>query len=73
MADPARASATRAEEPTGSVSVVLVVLTALLIGVGLLGTAYWLITFKWLYFLGLVPLSAGAFLLFTRATGGDHA
>lgn len=56
-----------------SVSIPMVVLTGLLCGVGLLGTAYWLVTLDWLYFLSLVPLTVGAVLLFSRATGADHA
>ena len=56
-----------------TVSVPWVVLTGVLIGAGLLGTAYWLVTFSWLMFLSLAPLAAGAVLLFTRATGAEHA
>lgn len=73
MAEHGHVVAGEAGTPTGTVSIGLVVLTALLIGAGLLGTAYWLITFRWLYFLSLVPLSVGAYLLFTRATGSEHA
>jgi hypothetical protein len=40
---------------------------------GLMALFYWLITFRWLYFLGLIPFGFGAWLLFTRATGPDHA
>ncbi len=46
---------------------------ALLIGLGLMGVAYWLVTQSWLDFLGLVPLALGAYLLFTRGTGPDRA
>ncbi len=75
VSEPAIASAPSpiAAADAGAVSIPLVVGSALLIGIGLLGVAYWLITFRWLYFASLVPLIVGAFLLFTRATGPDHA
>jgi hypothetical protein len=57
----------------GAKLVLTIVGSAVLAGIGLLGMAYWLITFKWLYFASLVPLILGAYLLFTRATGVDHA
>lgn len=72
MADPALATGP-AHRAGSSVSVPWVLLTGVLIGVGLLTVAYWLVTFSWLMFLGLIPLSAGAVLLFTRATGVEHA
>lgn len=67
------AAAAEAPGASSSVSVPWVVLTGVLIGIGLIGTAYWLLTFSWLLFLSLAPLSAGAVLLFTRATGAEHA
>lgn len=56
-----------------SLSVPFLVFAALLIGVGLFGMAYWLVTFEWLYFASVVPLVVGAYLLFTRGTGPDRA
>jgi hypothetical protein len=56
-----------------SLSVPFLVLSALLIGVGLFGMAYWLVTFSWLYFASVVPLILGAYMLFTRGTGSDRA
>lgn len=46
--------------------------TVLAIG-GLTVLFYWVFTFRWLYFLGVIPFGIGAWLLFTRATGPDHA
>ena len=57
----------------GAKQTLAIVGSAVLCGIGLLGVAYWLITLRWLYFASLVPLTLGAFLLFTRATGVDHA
>lgn len=54
-------------------SVPLTVGAAVLVGVGLLTIAYWLITFRWIYFGGVGLLAAGGLLLFTRATGPDRA
>jgi len=60
-------------ESHGAVSVPMVVGSAVLAGVGLLGMFYWLLTFRWLYFTSLAALVLGAYLLFTRATGPDRA
>jgi 4-hydroxybenzoate polyprenyltransferase len=73
MSEYGRPSSASEELPEGEVSVPLVVLSAALIGLGLFGTAYWLVTLNWLYFASLIPLILGAYLLFTRATGADHA
>ncbi len=73
MTDLPTASSAEDASSDGEVSVPWVILTGLLIGLGLIGTAYWLVTLQWLYFLALAPLSIGAVLLFTRATGREHA
>lgn len=57
----------------GTLPIPFLVLSALLCGVGLLGLAYWLVTFDWLYFASLIPLIFGALMLFTRGTGPDRA
>ena len=62
-----------ATRSSGTLLVLTIVGSAILAGVGLLGMFYWLITLRWLYFLSLGPLIGGAYLLFTRATGVDHA
>jgi len=55
-------------------STLLIIGTAILIGAGLFGTAYWLITdFSWLWFVSLVAVVVGAYLLFTRVSGPDRA
>ncbi|HTP54165.1 MAG TPA: hypothetical protein VML94_04260 [Thermoplasmata archaeon] len=68
------ATAHAPEHPSeGTVSVPLVVGSALLVGVGLTGMAYWLITFHWIFLASVLPLAAGGLLFFTKATGPDHA
>lgn len=57
----------------GRISVPVLLGAALLIGLGLLAIASWLIWFNWLDFLGILPLILGAYLLFTRGTGPDRA
>jgi len=58
-------------EPT--LSVPFLVLSATLCGVGIFGMALFLVTFQWLDFAGVIPLVLGAYMLFTRGTGPDHA
>jgi len=67
------ASTGHANRRAGAALVLTIVGSAVLSGVGLLGLMYWLLTQSWVYFLSLVPLTAGAYLLFTRATGADRA
>ncbi len=69
---PAREGATL-DSQSGHVSVPLVIVAALLCGLGLLGIFYWLYTFNFLYFPSILVLAGGAYLLFTRASGPDHA
>lgn len=56
-----------------ALSVPFLVLSTLLIGVGMFGMAYWLVTFDWAFFASVVPLALGAYMLFTRGTGPDRA
>jgi hypothetical protein len=53
--------------------VLTVIGAAVLCGLGLFGTFYWLLTFNWLFFPSVGVLMIGAYLLFTRVTGTDHA
>ncbi|HTP55251.1 MAG TPA: hypothetical protein VML53_01115 [Thermoplasmata archaeon] len=46
---------------------------AVLVGAGITGLAYWLITFHWLFLGSVIPLAAGGLLLFSRWTGPDRA
>lgn len=73
MEAPAVAAANAHEEGSPALLVLTIVGASVLCGLGLLAVSYWLITFRWLYFAGLAPLAVGAYLLFTRATGPDHA
>jgi hypothetical protein len=73
MHAPTVSSATPHAEASGAMTALTIVGSAVLAGVGMLGTFYWLITLRWLYFASLAPLILGAYLLFTRATGPDRA
>ncbi len=54
--------------------ILLLIGAAVLTGAGLLGTAYWLISdFSWMFFASLIAVVVGAYLLFTRASGPEHA
>lgn len=62
------------DAPTsGGVSLSVLIGAVALIGVGLFGVTFWLVTQSWLDFLAVVPLVIGAYLLFTRGTGPDRA
>jgi hypothetical protein len=56
-----------------SVSIPFLVLSAVLIGLGLTGMAYWLVTFEWPYFASVIAVIVGALMLFTRGSGPDRA
>jgi hypothetical protein len=56
-----------------AISIPFVTLAAILIGVGVLGIAYFLITFDLLYLGGVVALLAGGLMLFHPLAGADHA
>ncbi|MGP8078662.1 MAG: hypothetical protein ACLQD8_08055 [Thermoplasmata archaeon] len=73
MAGSTATSDAHAGHSEGTVSIPLVVGAAALVGIGLTGMTFWLITFQWVLLASVVPLVVGALLLFSRATGPDHA
>ncbi len=73
MAEPAHGHGHPEELPEGSVSIPIVIGAAVLVGIGIMSMAFWLITFHWVFFAGVLPLSAGGLLFFTRFTGADRA
>ncbi|MCI4369360.1 MAG: hypothetical protein L3K09_07360 [Thermoplasmata archaeon] len=73
MSDYPTAHPVDAEHPPNSISVPFVIAAAVLIGVGLFAMAAFLITFTWLYFLGILPVLAGALLLFDPRSGSDRS
>jgi hypothetical protein len=73
MSEAEAAHARTTKEPSGSISIPLTVGAAVIAGAGILGTAYWLITFRWELFPSVGVVALGAYLLFTRATGADRA
>jgi len=54
-------------------SVPFLVLAAILIGVGLAGMAYFLVTFQWIYFASVILVVTGGLMLFTPRAGPDRA
>jgi membrane-bound ClpP family serine protease len=56
-----------------SISIPFVVLAAILIGAGLLLLFTWLVTFSWLWFVGVLPVTLGTLMLFDRRAGADVA
>ena len=67
------ATGTSAESSAGRVSIPLTIVAALLGGVGIFGTFYWLLTLNWIYFPSVLLIAGGCYLLFTRVTGPDRA
>ena len=55
------------------ISVPYVLASSILIGVGIFSMTYWVITFDWLFFLGVVPCLAGALLLLSPRAGANQA
>jgi len=56
-----------------AISIPFVVLAAFLIGVGIFAMAYYLVSFDWLYFGGIIPSVTGALMLFHPRAGADRA
>ena len=56
-----------------AISIPFVVLAAFLIGVGILALVYWLVTFDWLYFGGVLPSVTGGLMLLHPRAGADRA
>jgi hypothetical protein len=56
-----------------SISVPYVVLASVVMGLGLMLTFTWLITFDWLYFPGVVVVVVGAVMMLSPRMGSDHA
>jgi hypothetical protein len=73
MSEYSTAESPSARSAEGTLSVPYLVLASLLCGVGLFGMSFWLVTQNWLDFASLIPLVIGAYMLFTRGTGPDHA
>ncbi len=50
-----------------------IVVASVLVGAGVTGLAYWLITFEWVLLASALLLLAGGLLFFSPLTGPDHA
>ena len=55
-----------------AISIPFVVLAALLMGFGIFAVTYWLITFNWLAFAGVLPVVVGALMMFDTRAGADR-
>jgi hypothetical protein len=55
------------------ISVPWVVLCAVLMGAGIWSMTYWLYTFSWIWFLGVVPCTIGVLMLLSPRAGWDRA
>jgi|HubBroStandDraft_1064217.scaffolds.fasta_scaffold251542_2 hypothetical protein len=55
------------------ISIPFVVLAAFLVGIGVLGMVYFLITFDLLYLFGALATTVGGLMLFHPLAGADHA
>ena len=72
MSEYATAEKPHAETKGERVNVPLTIVAAVLGGLGIFGTFYWLMTFNWLYFPSVFAIALSCYLLFTRITGPDH-
>ena len=68
----AQAASAHADRPN-TISVPFVILACVLMGVGLLMTLVWLITFNWLLFPGVGLVVIGALMTLSPRMGSDHA
>jgi len=59
--------------PLDARTVGVIIVAAVLVGLGLSSLAYWLITGRWLLLAGVIPLAVGGLLLFSRLSGPDRA
>ncbi len=61
------------DEERPRASVLFVILAAVVAGVGLFFTLLWVITFEWIYFLGIVLMAIGFLMFFSVRMGPDRA
>ena len=61
------------ERSLGARTVLAITGAAILVGLGLASTAYWLITGEWAFFGGVAAVVVGGLLLFSRLSGPDRA
>lgn len=58
---------------TNTLSIPFVIGATLLAVLGTISVLFFVITFQWIYFLGVVPAVVGALLFFSPRAGSDHA
>ena len=58
---------------SNSISVPFVVASALISTLGLLALLLWVITFQWILFLGVIPMTIGALMFFHPKMGANRS
>jgi type IV secretory pathway TrbL component len=69
----AHSSASHGHGAPNTISIPWVVLASVLMGIGVLMLALWLVTFNFLLFTGSLVLLAGFLMIFSPRMGSDHA
>jgi hypothetical protein len=69
----AQASPGTAGAHQSPISIPYVLASSILTGIGIFSMTYWVITFDWLYFLGVLPCLAGVVLLLSPRAGANQA
>lgn len=70
--DESSAHAGTASTPN-SISIPFVIAAALVAALGLFSLLYWVITFQWIFFLGVAPMTLGALMFFHPKMGSNRA
>ncbi|HEV2429856.1 MAG TPA: hypothetical protein VGV64_08470 [Thermoplasmata archaeon] len=70
---PPATTAAHAPGAPNSISVPFVIGSVVLAMLGMLAVVLWLVTFQWIYFLGLIPMLLGALLWFHPRAGSDRS
>ncbi|HTW39639.1 MAG TPA: hypothetical protein VMF04_02115 [Thermoplasmata archaeon] len=73
MSEYADAPATKDHHARSPISVLWVVAAALLCGAGLTLLWWWVTTFQWLFFSGVLFVLAGTVMFMNERAGWDHA
>jgi hypothetical protein len=73
MAEYASSPAGEAHHAVSPISVPWVVLASLVCGVGIFLVWFWLETFNWIFFPGIVAVIVGAMMFMSDRAGLDHA
>lgn len=73
MSDSPAAVEPSALAPSPKLSIPFVIGATLLAVLGMTGVLFFVITFQWIYFLGVIPMAIGALMYFSPYAGPNHA